>query len=160
MFTSDGRGAASPEETVDAPRLPERPVAGGYDSAADAPPRMRVGLWNIGGGGVTGADSHWGHVEDALRPDGPLHDLDVLICTEAKLRDGTTIASLGQRAAAARSGRRDSPAFPILYVTALSAAHSASYDEDDTGAGAVDRAMKHYNRRPWGGVLILSLIHI
>jgi len=61
----------------------------------------RVGLWNIGGGGVTGADSHWGHVEDALRPDGPLHDLDVLICTEAKLRDGTTIASLGQREVAA-----------------------------------------------------------
>ena len=125
--------------------------------SADAVHRIRIGLWNIGGGGVTGADSHWGHVEDALRPGGPLHDLDVLICTEAKLRDGTMTASLGQRAAAARSGRCDAPAFPILYVTALNAAHAASYDEDDAGVGATDRAMKHYNRRPWGGVLVLVI---
>jgi hypothetical protein len=160
MIPACERGAASPDETGEAPRRPpETPAADGNGTAAsaDTPPRIRVGLWNIGGGGVMGADSHWGHVEDALRPGGPLHDLDVLICTEAKLRDGTTIASLGQRAAAARTGRRDATAYSILFVTAVSAAHTASYDEDDTGAGAVDRAMKHYGRRPWGGVLVLVI---
>jgi len=66
---------------------------------------IRAAVWNIGGGGGIGAEQHFGHVLDAIAPGGALHDHDILILTESKLRDFTTLDYLGRCAHLAHAHR-------------------------------------------------------
>ena len=159
MLPPPRASTAQPAAAADAP---SHGIVGGatVTAAAAGPPLssappIRIALWNTGGAGILGFEHHVGHIEDAIRPGGPLYSADVLVITEAKLRDGALIPTLGRRLAVAHNGGPTRSRLPILFCTALSAAHSTGHDDDDTQLDAADRAMRVSNRRPWAGVLVI-----
>ena len=86
---------------------------------------IRVAAWNIGGGGGIGAEQHFGHVLDAIAPGGALHDHDIVILTESKLRDFSALEHLGR--VAHLSHAHDTYAYDKKYTRSTTATRPDMY---------------------------------
>ena len=106
---------------------------------------IRTCAWNVGGGWLAGAEANLPHVLDALSHGGPMANIDILILTEAKLQDFTTVRSISQRLHFAASHNHS----PIRCT-----------ESDKTCAARCSffALCTHSTRStPWGGVIIAVL---
>ena len=106
---------------------------------------IKTCAWNVGGGWLAGAEANLPHVLDALSHGGPMANIDILILTEAKLQDFTTVRSISQRLHFAASHNHS----PIRCT-----------ESDKTCAARCSffALCTHSTRfTPWGGVIIAVL---
>jgi len=108
---------------------------------------IRTCAWNVGGGWLAGAEANLPHVLDALSHGGPMANIDILILTEAKLQDFTTVRSISQRLHFAASHNH----IPVRCT-----------ESDKTCAArcsffALCTHMCSTRFTPWGGVIIAVL---